>query len=527
MRRLDVVSRLQGRLCSAAGIFVLSVVALVPALLNLHWSLQQGEPGQFLSADGVGGPEGHDELQKLLVQLQQQSSEHNLILGKLHTLEAAVSKALERDEAILREVREVQQPLRARAATSPAGGQASPAAQAAPPQPPPGASSSPPSEDFRVDGKGVIGLVVVVDNMHIHKLFQQLFAMRCYAQRHSYDLRVFWPNPNCSHLSIFFKKHCTVAEFLAQQPAGYTALVLDGDVVPVVMERSLDEWLQGGEDLVFYEREWNPEVAAGNYIARNTPFTRSFLHAWANYERALPIDSVFRGADNGVIHVLLLTVLGLPCAGRALELFNALSHKGLNASDASRIPLEYKLFIAAAEFVRGPPRRWNNASVGALRGNITILPRMHAWVVDCHAAGFKGSRAAGSIFHHSVKTAQDAAIYFPSSLSAQAGPEQCIVRPGTLVDGPSYAGLIVKYLGLVRQHYGSWMLPSGRPVPFREAAQRCCMPRLSCRPLRAGEALPLAAGRSFGDPRASPLRPEACSAAEREAAEPAEPLLCT
>mmetsp|Transcript_28857 Transcript_28857/g.91988 ORF Transcript_28857/g.91988 Transcript_28857/m.91988 type:complete len:140 (+) Transcript_28857:19-438(+) len=136
----------------------------------------------------------------------------------------------------------------------------------------------------------------------------------------------------------------------------------------------------------------------------------------------------------------------------------------------------------------------------------------------------------GSVFHHGVKTPREVREYFGQVLDNRRGPKQCSARLGVLVDGRSYLALIDRFLQMKRQTFGQWKLPSGRPVPFYEAAVRCCMPQLTCRPLNAGEALPLGGGRAFEDPltagASTAQLPEACLAAEQLAAEPMKPPAC-
>lgn len=49
------------------------------------------------------------------------------------------------------------------------------------------------------------------------------------------------------------------------------------------------------------ERFFNWEIASGNYIARNSEFSKDFLRKWADYQYIQPDN--FNGADNGVLQV--------------------------------------------------------------------------------------------------------------------------------------------------------------------------------------------------------------------------------
>jgi len=60
-----------------------------------------------------------------------------------------------------------------------------------------------------------------------------------------------------------------VREWLARQPEGYVAIIIDADNVATGLE-DMSRWLDDEADLVYYHRDWNHEITAGNYIVRNT-----------------------------------------------------------------------------------------------------------------------------------------------------------------------------------------------------------------------------------------------------------------
>lgn len=90
---------------------------------------------------------------------------------------------------------------------------------------------------------------------------------------------------------------------------GDRVFVFDADVAPYRTHVSLNHWLEFEEDLIFYDRTWNTEIMAGNYMAKNTNASQNFLMRWANYEFQAP--SGFSSADNGAIHLHLVRALGL------------------------------------------------------------------------------------------------------------------------------------------------------------------------------------------------------------------------
>ena len=56
-------------------------------------------------------------------------------------------------------------------------------------------------------------------------------------------------------------------------------------------------------DIIFYERFFIWEIAAGNYLVKNSKFAKEFLLKWANMEfKNLPPGD-FRDTDNGILQV--------------------------------------------------------------------------------------------------------------------------------------------------------------------------------------------------------------------------------
>ncbi len=161
----------------------------------------------------------------------------------------------------------------------------------------------------------------------------------------------------------FFCKHCQVACYLAAHantkpaafvgPAARIVAVFDADTLAGRPDKDLRPWLDAGGaspeseeslnstvqnvqssvqnsvqnsastsgpsgiypslatppiDISFYERCTTYEVAAGNYVARNSPAARAFLAEWAAMEKEKP--SGWSSDDNGAIHVLLARIFG-------------------------------------------------------------------------------------------------------------------------------------------------------------------------------------------------------------------------
>ncbi|RCN39475.1 hypothetical protein ANCCAN_14582 [Ancylostoma caninum] len=66
-------------------------------------------------------------------------------------------------------------------------------------------------------------------------------------------------------------------------------------------KRRIEEYIDDGIEIAFFDRFYNWEVAAGSYIVKNTQWTQKFLKGFADYEFRLPKN--YHGTDNGALHV--------------------------------------------------------------------------------------------------------------------------------------------------------------------------------------------------------------------------------
>ncbi|KAL6736615.1 hypothetical protein Aduo_006945 [Ancylostoma duodenale] len=165
----------------------------------------------------------------------------------------------------------------------------------------------------------------------------------------------------CSnHSNLFYRKHCAVAMYL---PDTDWMLVLDADTGVVNPNHCIEEWIDDRVDVLLYERFFNWEVAAGNYLVKNSEFGRKFLHEFANHEFKSP--NSWHGNDQGGLMMLLLKLL-LPDAtgeystcedywksARDYNTYMALVICVREALGAERIwPKKVRLFHKAEAFVR-------------------------------------------------------------------------------------------------------------------------------------------------------------------------------
>lgn len=162
-----------------------------------------------------------------------------------------------------------------------------------------------------------IHMVVVADS-NFRSKYEPLFErMESYANHQGY----FWhligssndgangANESCQDkFKFFFRKHCIVANWTARKTdPGDRVFVFDADVVPFRHQIPLYHWAEMPEDLIFYDRTWNNEIMAGNYMIRNVPPALAFLKQWAEYEYQRPPG--FSSADNGAIHLHMINTI--------------------------------------------------------------------------------------------------------------------------------------------------------------------------------------------------------------------------
>ncbi|KAL3794977.1 hypothetical protein ACHAW5_010558 [Stephanodiscus triporus] len=160
-----------------------------------------------------------------------------------------------------------------------------------------------------------IFMIAVADEMFRARYAPIFKAMSSYASQLGYKWLVLGDagsEPMCEqeYADFFFRKHCIVSKWMQRHAmTGDRIFVFDSDVVPYQTSLPLTHWLKNDEDLIFYDRAMNTEVAAGNYAVRNTAATRDFLMRWADYEAERPPG--FSSSDNGAIHLHLVRTLGL------------------------------------------------------------------------------------------------------------------------------------------------------------------------------------------------------------------------
>ncbi|KAL6736612.1 hypothetical protein Aduo_006944 [Ancylostoma duodenale] len=164
------------------------------------------------------------------------------------------------------------------------------------------------------------------------------------------------------HIEVYFKKHCAAALYL---PETDWMLVLDADTGVVNPNHCIEEWIDDSVDVVLYERIFNWEIVAGNYLVKNSRFGREFLRDFANYEFRLPLDS-WHGSDQGALMMLLLEVLIPEC----IDEYRACEDYWMNATDYET----YMATVLCARMALGARRIWP--------GKVGIYRRFGAFARD-------------------------------------------------------------------------------------------------------------------------------------------------
>ena len=160
---------------------------------------------------------------------------------------------------------------------------------------------------------GEIGVLVVADDTISNRFDQHLASLTCYTRRHAYQLIRIHPKqyPACLGItkSIYFQKHCLVLMYLTDNTHIRWLLVLDIDVLVMNISKKIESYLpnaisEPSMHLILREK-FNGEIAAGNFLIHNHPWSREFLSTWLQFERQTR-HMKFHNHDIGSLHLHLL-----------------------------------------------------------------------------------------------------------------------------------------------------------------------------------------------------------------------------
>lgn len=190
--------------------------------------------------------------------------------------------------------------------------------------------------------------LVIFSDLEAQKHFKDYTdTIYCYAHRHGYYFTVINPRDYYACITIdnfFFKKQCTVLQYLIQNPDMQWLVVLDGDTFVVNATKSLDAFIPTDPNihLVHYERFMNNEIMAGNYIIRNHPWSMFYLNRWTEYFKVLPKVN-HNNADNGALHLHFLNMSGVSDS----QTYDRCSQR-YNESDSELLYMKYVSCVKCA-----------------------------------------------------------------------------------------------------------------------------------------------------------------------------------
>uniref|UniRef100_A0A913IAS6 Nucleotid_trans domain-containing protein n=1 Tax=Strongyloides stercoralis TaxID=6248 RepID=A0A913IAS6_STRER len=169
--------------------------------------------------------------------------------------------------------------------------------------------------NFSNDNK--IAIVMIFDGENFMDYEVAINTTYCYSLQYNYMFEIIDESDtseysvNCLQKDFMFRRHCILANFASKFDGIINyILFIDGDVGVINPLHKIEEYLpKNDEEIIFYDRIFNKEIAAGSYIMRNSFFTRNLLNSFANYE--VNVSSSNDGRDNVALQVVILNLLNI------------------------------------------------------------------------------------------------------------------------------------------------------------------------------------------------------------------------
>uniref|UniRef100_A0A7E4V689 Nucleotid_trans domain-containing protein n=1 Tax=Panagrellus redivivus TaxID=6233 RepID=A0A7E4V689_PANRE len=249
-----------------------------------------------------------------------------------------------------------------------------------------------------------IGILIIVGDDHNDTDYRlALDSTQCYAAMHGYDFKIERITPEwkkrCPETDFMFARHCVASHLLHRHE---WTLFLDADVGVINPNRFLDDYINeasNGTDLIFYDRFFCWEIAAGSYFVRNTSFSQQFLMKFAELEGG-DLPNSFHGRDNGAIHWLFVR-----------EFFPNTSSQ-VDPSSCMAIWRESTDFVdlfvfeACTRLIFGEVRYFHAAPENGGPGIVELLPKGTGWMRDIWLTQSKVSPDTDFMIHglkHSIE----------------------------------------------------------------------------------------------------------------------------
>uniref|UniRef100_A0A0N5BRN4 Nucleotid_trans domain-containing protein n=1 Tax=Strongyloides papillosus TaxID=174720 RepID=A0A0N5BRN4_STREA len=161
-----------------------------------------------------------------------------------------------------------------------------------------------------------IAIIMVIANGSEQNYEQAIETVKCYSWHYNYTFVIIRQENviefmyNCYHFDFMFLRHCIIANYAEKYKNEIKYVVfIDSDIGVVSPMHKLENYLpKEEEDILFYDRIFNSEIAAGSYIIRNTLLARSFLKFFADYEYKIPENS--DGSDNVALQAVFVDFMG-------------------------------------------------------------------------------------------------------------------------------------------------------------------------------------------------------------------------
>ena len=81
-----------------------------------------------------------------------------------------------------------------------------------------------------------------------------------------------------------FRRHCFVADWMAKNGQFEWILFLDADIAVVNPHREVEEFIENDNvELIFIDRIFNSEIAAGSYLAKYKFYIYFYANQWINF----------------------------------------------------------------------------------------------------------------------------------------------------------------------------------------------------------------------------------------------------